>query len=136
MNEALWTLPQPSSALLHGGAFFEVLLGRRCQLWMAFEAEDGEEERFQLILSGVEAYKCTYLYGCTREQVAGAYDRLIDRGRSEWLEATAAAVRDRGLMTEADRLKHLVIYFDDGPCYEFLCSSFEVNSDFGDTLHS
>jgi hypothetical protein len=58
--------------------------------------------------------------------MAEAYDRLIDRGVTAWL---ADVVANLGLYDQdASGLVHLMINFDDGPCYEFLCRGFRVEA--------
>jgi hypothetical protein len=55
-----------------------------------------------------------------------AYDTLVDLGETEWL----THVREQ-LATDADdlsELRHLMIYFDDGPCFEFICKSFQTET--------
>lgn len=76
-----------------------------------------------MIFVGVESFKCTYDEACSLEMIE-AYGKIVDIGNSDWLDE----IRQNLLNYEADSkgLKHLRIYFDDGPCYEFICRSFEV----------
>jgi hypothetical protein len=53
-----------------------------------------------------------------------AYDKLVDRGSSAWLEEVRANLKKNG--GDADGLVHLMVNFDDGPAYEVLCRSFRI----------
>jgi hypothetical protein len=53
-----------------------------------------------------------------------AYDKLVDRGLSAWLEEVQANLKQNG--GEAQGLVHLMMNFDDGPTYEVVCRSFRV----------
>jgi hypothetical protein len=57
--------------------------------------------------------------------VRSAYDKLVDMGSSQWLSEVNAV---RAELRHTTSLKHLRICFDDGPCYEFLCATFEVGN--------
>jgi hypothetical protein len=53
-----------------------------------------------------------------------AYDQVADLGSTEWLtQIESQLVRSH---EDAIGLRHLMIYFDDGPCYEFICRSFRA----------
>jgi len=73
--------------------------------------------------AGVESYKATFYRACTVE-MRDAYDRVVDLGATAWLDEVSSELSQHG----ADRsgLQHLMIYFDDGPCYEFVCRSFSA----------
>jgi len=124
MNQIVWKLPVPSTALLQG-CVFQKLLRRTCALTCEYEGDEGRVVSLTLLFDGVEAFKCTYYRACTVEMIRSAYDKVVDVGSSEWL----SAVRDQ-LATyvgqNVDELKHLMIYLDDGPCYEFICRTFRV----------
>ena len=132
MVSTFWELPVPSTALLRE-ARFEKLLGRTCALEFEYEAEDDNTVHVKLLFEGVEAFKCTYLFACTDEMIRAAYDRVVDLGSSEWLEAVRNQVQRNG--QDAKDLKHLMIYFDDGPCYEFICRDLTVDQKNGLALH-
>jgi hypothetical protein len=123
MVSTLWTLPVPSTALLKD-ASFEVLLGRNCALKFEYEDEEDNIAQVKLLLQGVEAFKCTYLFACTVGMITTAYDKVVDLGTSEWLDSIRKQVRNND--HDAKELKHLMIYFDDGPCYEFVCRAFNI----------
>jgi hypothetical protein len=121
MMQQVWKLPVPSTSLMGGGVVFEKRLGREIALRFEIEGDSGELEAEWLVFSGVEAFKCTYGRACS-EWMLGAYDQLMDVTNSPWLHDVAAQLARSGPVTPA--LRHLVIYFDDGPCYEVLCTVF------------
>lgn len=126
MAEIVWKTSIPSTAFLKG-VFFSKLSGRKCSLGYSYESEQPFSVVFEeLVFDGVESFKCTYFRACSIEMIK-AYDKIINVGNSIWL----TEIKQNLLKTEADSsdLKHLRIYFDDGPCYEFICRSFEVVSD-------
>jgi hypothetical protein len=89
-----------------------------------------------MLFEGVEAFKCTHDTAFTLEMIETAYDRFADLGPTEWLtqiESQLVSSRE-----DATGLRHLMIYFDDGPCYEFICRSFraEENIDRKISLYS
>src|ERR1700733_10915926 len=87
-----WTLPVPSTALLGSGPVFEIRLGRDVVLRFSYEAEDDTRRTSSLVFQGVEAFKCTYF--CARdESTLEAYDRLVDRGKSAWLDEVIANLK-------------------------------------------
>lgn len=125
MNQIIWTLPVASTALLHGCAF-EKLLRRACALTCEYEDEDDKVVSLKLLFDGVEAFKCTYMEACTPEMIRTSYDKVVDLGSSEWLSAVREQVASYG-NRKVEELRHLMIYLDDGPCYEFICRTFRVD---------
>lgn len=124
MNQIIYTLPVPSTALLHGGTF-EKLPRRACALTCDYEDDDGKVVTLKLIFEDLAAFKCTYEGACTPDMIRTAYDKVVDVGSSEWL----SAVREQLVSYRAgnlEELKHLMIYLDDGPGYEFICRTFRV----------
>lgn len=83
---------------------------------------DGRDT-YRIHLQGVESYKATYLWACT-VQMCDAYDRVVDAGATTWLSEVSGELLKRG--ADVSGLQHLMIYFDDGPCYEFICRSFSA----------
>jgi hypothetical protein len=120
LSEVVWKLPFPSSGL--SGVYFQMLLGRSC----ALVCDDDENSPVRIVFDGVEAFKCTYHNSCTVEMVE-TYDRLSDLGRTPWLDSVRRQLSRSGETVEA--LRHLMIYFDDGPCYEFICRGFRVEDE-------
>ena len=117
MSEVVWKVPFPSSGL--SGVDFQKLAGRSC----ALACDDGENSPVRIVFGGVEAFKCTYHNACTFEMIE-SYDRVSDLGRTGWLDSVRRQLS--GFGEDVESLRHLMIYFDDGPCYEFICRSFRV----------
>jgi hypothetical protein len=84
-----WTLPVLSTALLDGGPVFEMRLGREVALRFSYEGEDDERRTGAVVFRGVEAFKCTYR--ARDASMLEAYDKLVDRGPSAWLEEVSAS---------------------------------------------
>jgi hypothetical protein len=124
MSQTVWKLPVPSTALVGSGPVFEKRPGRQVAISFSHEVDD-EEEASALVFDGIEAFRCTYLSACEPAMLE-AYDQVMDRGQTDWLAAVRAAVSRRG--GKADEIRHLMIFFDDGPCYEVLCRSFRVET--------
>jgi hypothetical protein len=118
-----WTLPVPSTALLEGGPVFEKCLGREVGIRFSYEGKDDVRQSGRIVFQGVEAFKCTY-YRARDASMLEAYDKLIDRGPSPWLEELRANLKKNG--GDATALVHMMITFDDGPTYEIVCRSFRV----------
>ena len=89
---------------------------RKCALTFHIEGSSGESRLIELKFIEVTAFKCTYPAACTADMFDSAYGKLVDLGRTAWLESTPPS----------PGLKHLMICFDDGPCYEFLCLEYSV----------
>ena len=124
MTEILWKFPVPSTSLLEG-VTFEELPKRACALLCKYEDDSENVVKLKLLFDGVEAYKCTYYLACSAEMVRIAYDKVVDVGSSEWLSDINEQLVVN-LAQNIGELKHLMIYPDDGPCYEFICRTFEV----------
>lgn len=113
----------PATALL-GSPVFNVLIKRQCELSFYIEGTE-EEQRIALLFAGVEAYKCTYLTSCSAEMFNIAYGKLVKLGATPWLnEVLITYVKGSQAPTE---LQHLMICFDDGPCYEIICAHFALS---------
>lgn len=117
----LWKLPVAPTALMRSPSF-AVLPKRQCQLSMEFEGSSGVISN-ALLFEGVEAFKCTYMTSCSAEMFNTAYGKLVRLGSTQWLAETQAANSRRS----PSELQHLMICFDDGPCYEFICTAFRVS---------
>ena len=115
----LWQLPVPSTALLDGGPVFEKRPRREIALRMSYETDAGVEV-VALVFERVEAFKVTY-DRARGDWMLEAYDRLVDLGQTSWLGELSANLKQHG--TDATGLAHLIINFDDGPCYEVICRS-------------
>jgi hypothetical protein len=125
--KTLWQLPVPSTALLDGGPVFEERPRREVALRMSYEADkaDGEDQVIALVFEEVEAFKVTYFHA-RGKQMLESYDCLTDRGCTSWLNEIVGNVTRYGESTTT--LAHLMIDFDDGPCYEVICRSYRVES--------
>lgn len=123
MPSVLFELPVPATSLLDSPTFSK-RLGRTVALEYTFEdPETGESRAEALVFHGTEAFRCTYLSGLDGSMRA-AYAQLIDVGESTWLQDVFSRIHER--KPETTRPKHLMILFDDGPCYEFLCQGFTI----------
>jgi hypothetical protein len=125
MSVILWKLPVPSSALSSGGARLEIREKRSAAIKLEYEDEDGILKEDTLVFQGIEAFKCTY-YRARGVSALQAYDHLIDRGSTNWLAEISGNLQQNG--SRAEGLHHLMIDFDDGPCFEFLCRGFQIES--------
>ena len=112
----LFKLPVPSTGFLED-ASFQMLGGRTC----CIACPINETIVLNLIFGEVEGFRCTYYKACSLDMI-DAYDKVVDIGLSEWLRAIQTQLTTSG--GNAVDLRHLQIYFDDGPCYEFICRSF------------
>lgn len=119
MAKTLWQIPVPSTALLDGGPVFEKRPRRALALRMSYETDEGERV-VALVFEGVEAFKVAY-DRARGDWMLEAYDRLVDLGQTAWLAETSGNLRHHG--EDTDGLRHLMINFDDGPCYEVICRS-------------
>jgi hypothetical protein len=128
MAHELWRLPVASTTLLKGAVFMP-LSGRRCDLCFDLEGPKGEPTKKRLRFDGVEAYKCTYLTSLGVEMIEAAYDRLVDLGATPWLaELSKRYERYWEIRRVAPlELRHLMVCFDDGPCYELICTGFSCD---------
>lgn len=121
MSIELWKTPVAPTALVMS-PIFAVLPKRQCQISMEFEGSSGIV-RNALLFEEVEAFKCTYLTSCSAEMFNTAYGKLVRLGSTQWLAETQEANSRRS----PSELQHLMICFDDGPCYELICRGFRVS---------
>ncbi len=122
MGNIEWKLPVPSTALLGAGPTFVKRSGREVGLGYSYEDDTGERSEM-LVFEGVEAFACTYQTALNSESLS-AYDAVEDRGKTSWLTEVGDDIGKNGAKPAG--LRHLMITFDDGPCYEFLCRGFRV----------
>ncbi len=115
----LWKMPTCSS-----GRFDDRLrqLDRRV---VEISIHDGEQPAERLVFGGVESFRVTYHHACTLDMIK-AYDRVIELPETPWL----AEIRQQLLKAgdSANGLRHLRMYLDDGPCYEFVCRTFSAEA--------
>jgi hypothetical protein len=126
----LWKLPVPVPAILRG-PFFKVIPKRQCEISFTIEGEDGGERWLILALESVEAFKVTYLTSLgsvDRELRTQAYGSLISIEDSGWLTDVRKNYLEYCAVARLapKTLEHLMITFDDGPCYEFICAGFQL----------
>jgi hypothetical protein len=122
MSDTLWKLPVPATAVL-GSPVFVALTKRQCELSFHIET-DGGQTRVGLLFDGVEGYKCTYLTSCSKEMFNTAYGKLVRLGVTVWLD-DVMKVYARASQAPKE-LQHLMICFDDGPCYEIICVGYRA----------
>ena len=82
---------------------------------------DDEQPSERLFFGGVESFRVTYHHSCTLDMI-DAYDRVVELPETGWLAEVQQQLRHAGDPT--DGLRHLRIFLDDGPCYEFICRTF------------
>jgi hypothetical protein len=129
MSKILWTLPFPSSS---GNTWFSQFPKLNSAVIVEGCDEEGETITLRIVFEKVEAYKCTYYMALTPEMQI-AYDKIVDLGETSWLTKVKNQLRRFGDLVLSspshgplDQLAHLMINFDDGPCYEFICRNFRV----------
>lgn len=124
MVKTLWQLPVPSTSLLEDGPAFEKRVRREIALRLSYETDEGVEV-VVLVFEAVEAFKVTY-YCARGDWMLAAYDRLVDLGQTPWVRELTDNLERHGL--DPGGLNHLMINFDDGPCYEVVCRSHRLES--------
>ena len=126
----LWKMPIPATGLIRGPVFKE-LPKRQCEIAFSIEGASGEEKNCSLLFEGVETYKSTYLasFGAVDSAVRkDAYGCLVRMENSLWLADVKKSYSEycqTARLTPKD-LQHLAICFDDGPCYEIICTGFKA----------
>lgn len=126
MSEVLWELPEPSSGRTAGPEFIRLPMGK-CELSLHVEdINTAEARRVVLLFEGVLSYKCTYQYAVSAKMIEAAYDKLVSLGATPWLAEVSEPYLQhcKSSKEPPNKLQHLMIYFDDGPCYEIICASF------------
>lgn len=119
MKTIVWQSPVPSTAFLRG---VRVDLRPNRQVALVFEFEDDDGRRSsEAVFSEVAHYRTTCLPALTADMIRDAYDRVVDLGDSQELRATKAAMEANG---RAPNVRHFRICFDDGPCFDFMATSF------------
>src|SRR5262249_5123005 len=130
MSQVLWRLVTAPTALF-GDPQFSALSERRCELSFNYEGDSVENmTSVSLLFEGVEAFRCTHLSSCSAEMFRQPYGQLIDLEKTGWLkEVVPLYTKHRNAYGKPVKdLRHLMICFDDGPCYEFICTSFQESS--------
>jgi len=113
----LYHLPEPSSARDGGGPRLTQSPSG------AYEVSSSWENiRVLLTFHHVKVVNCRH-YGAIPHGAASAYDAVVDCGPSIFLAETMAMIAKK---LDVGAFRHLAVYFDDGPYYEFICKDFEV----------
>ena len=125
MPIVLWKLPVAPTALIKDPSFI-TLPKRQCEISMEFEGSNGIV-RAALTFVGIEVFKCTYLSSLTAEMINAAYGKLVRLESTPWLTQTQKVLSNSRQPGPPKEFQHLMICFDDGPCYEFICTGFRVS---------
>ena len=123
-TDLIWAMSVPPTALFHSPTF-AILPKRECQITIEYEGEEGDHERKALQFSGCESFRCTYMNALSPEQIKAAYGKVVSIPESAWLSEIVARLSQAHV--ESMSLRHFMICFDDGPCYEFICRKFVAN---------
>ncbi len=122
MSIELWKLPVAPTALIRSPSF-AVRPKRQCEISLEFEGSSGLVSN-KLLFEDVEAFRCTYLTFCTAEMFNTAYGKVVRLdANTQWL----TEIKSAGNRKAPTELQHLMVCFDDGPCYEFICAGFRVS---------
>lgn len=126
MNETLWEIPVPPN--LVETTTIEQLPKRVTRLAISLVTlKDDVDviEYHDLHFEGTELFICTYLTSLTPEMAQSAYGRLVDLGCTDLRMQVSARIQQSSAARFQKRdIRHLMICFDDGPCYEILCTGF------------
>lgn len=116
----------PATALTRGPVLAQ-LPKRQCEVSFHIESEDGGEKRVAVVLEGVEGYKCTHLSSLSTEMISSAYGKLVRLGGTPWLAEVSTLYNSycASARQTPKELQHLMLCFDDGPCYEAICTGFK-----------
>ena len=130
MNQTLWKMPVPVTGLMRGPNFKQ-LAGRKCEIAFSIEAENGGEKWLTLQFEDVEVFKSTYLASLgsiSQDLRRQSYGTVISISESPWLREVKLCYTSYCASAQmlAKDLQHLMITFDNGPCYEFICGAFKI----------
>jgi hypothetical protein len=130
VNNKLWQMPVPATAIIRG-PFLKVLLKRQYEISFSIEADNGGEKPIVILFKEVQAFKSTYLASLgsvDKELFREAYGSLISLEESAWFnEIKKAYIEYHAKMPAPPKeLHHLMICFDDGPCFELIAESWTV----------
>ena len=125
-NKLIFKLPVASTFLFQGPKLVE-LPRRNYALVCEFESDNvSNVERLVLFFEQTEAVRVTFHNSCDSYLIQNAYDRVINLGKTEWLQE----IRRRNAHDEKllEGLKHFALYVDDGPTFEFVCAGFQTET--------
>ena len=122
MADTLWEIPVPPTYIER--VTFTQPPGRLCELLLETDEELGVRQRFPIAFYDVVAYRCTYQTSVTVDMIETAYGKLVRLGRTSWLLDLLKTRREYcdAARMPVEELQHLMICFDDGPCYEVICA--------------
>lgn len=124
--KTIWKLPVSCSLLVREPKLTKGLR-RRYTLSLEWENEDADRDgKAELRFEGVESYRVTHLWSLTIEMLEPGFGELVELPPSDWLRRSmdVRLGRPPGVV-----LRHFRMCFDDGPCYEFLCTDCQVEID-------
>jgi hypothetical protein len=98
-------------------------LPKRRRVVIVRDSDSEKEDSFSF--ADVYAISVTFHHACSEDMIS-AYDQLVQVDSSDWLREIQKRVSSRN--SEAKTLSHYRIYLDDGPCYEFICGSYEYSN--------
>ena len=130
MNKILWKLPVSVTSIIKGPSL-KVLPKRQCEISFSIEASDGGGKMEALLFDEVEAFKCTHLKSLgsvSQDLRRQSYGAVISIFESPWLREVKQSYIGYCASAKVTpmELQHLMITFDDGPCYEFICGVFKA----------
>jgi hypothetical protein len=99
---------------------------RQLEICFYIEGKDAAEKRIALVFDEVESFKCTYLHSLELEMIENAYGKLVRLNNNPWLVRVLQQYNKyyEDARRTPKELRHLMICFDDGPCFEFICVGF------------
>ncbi len=121
----LWTFPDPSAPLV--GDPHLSPLGETCLVEFSFQIAERRSEAVSLLFDRVASYRCTLRQALSPPVLRTFQGRLTEITGSAWKDEVLAALMDNGTPPSSP-LRHLVICFEEGPCYDFICGGFEARS--------
>ena len=92
-------------------------------LRFAFDRE-GKGFRSGIRFNSVMAYKYLNAFHCTAWHI-DAYDTVVEVSDSDWVRSAYAAM-DENQRKNLQKLRHFMIFFDDGGAYEALAQSVDL----------
>ncbi len=120
MSTIVWQSPVPSSGFTRGTSL-QIRPRREIAVVFEFEDDNGDSRNAELIFKDVVHYRTTYLIALRASQIDQAYDRLVELSDSPELKEVMEAARENRI---GSTYRHYRVCFDDGPCFDFICSSF------------
>lgn len=121
MSNIIWKCPVPSSGFLRG---VSLQFRPRREVVIAFDFEDSDDKirSVELIFKDVVHYRVTYLDAMQVDMIKEAYDQVVVHVDSQILREIHKSLKDNDRILS---IFHFRICFDDGPCFDFIASSFE-----------